>query len=278
MRCRAILAAGLVAWVLGNVAYLHWLCPYDLSGDEAHYWDWSRRLALSYYSKGPLVAYLIRASCATFGDTMQAVRYPAVLCSTGTLLLTYLTARRLFASDRLALGATAALAAVPVLLVGSVLMTIDPPMLTAWAAATYFAVLAIFGGKRWAWVLVGVAVGIGFLAKYSALLWFVGLLGFLWTDARTRRMPRTRISGASDDVRAPESGLEGSGVDVGGPLVALGIALLFTIPVIWWNHAHGWVSLRHVAKQTGASSSNGFLWASPFEVIGTQLGAAGPGL
>ena len=24
--------------------------------DEAQYWDWSRRLQLSYYSKGPLIA------------------------------------------------------------------------------------------------------------------------------------------------------------------------------------------------------------------------------
>jgi len=33
--------------------------PLDLSPDEAHYWEWSRRLDLSYYSKGPMIAYLI---------------------------------------------------------------------------------------------------------------------------------------------------------------------------------------------------------------------------
>ena len=31
-----------------------------LAQDEAQYWDWSRTLQLSYYSKGPLIAYLIR--------------------------------------------------------------------------------------------------------------------------------------------------------------------------------------------------------------------------
>ena len=36
----------------------------DLSPDEAHYWEWSRRLDLSYYSKGPLIAYLIAALTA----------------------------------------------------------------------------------------------------------------------------------------------------------------------------------------------------------------------
>ena len=31
----------------------------DLAPAEAHYWEWSRRLDWSYYSKGPMVAYLI---------------------------------------------------------------------------------------------------------------------------------------------------------------------------------------------------------------------------
>jgi 4-amino-4-deoxy-L-arabinose transferase-like glycosyltransferase len=76
-----------------RLVYLAFWCPLDLAPDEAHYWDWSRRLDWSYYSKGPLVAVLIRASCWLFGDLsralngteMLAVRLPAVLC--GALLL-----------------------------------------------------------------------------------------------------------------------------------------------------------------------------------------------
>ena len=56
-------AGVLVAVVLAvvtalRIAYLAW-GRLDLSPDEAHYWEWSRRLDLSYYSKGPLIAYLI---------------------------------------------------------------------------------------------------------------------------------------------------------------------------------------------------------------------------
>ncbi|NBU73007.1 MAG: hypothetical protein EBS53_16470, partial [Bacteroidetes bacterium] len=47
-----------------RLAYLAWLCPYNLAQDEAHYWDWSRHLDWSYYSKGPLVAWLIALSNA----------------------------------------------------------------------------------------------------------------------------------------------------------------------------------------------------------------------
>src|SRR5690242_19866156 len=61
-RCRLLLAIVLLLGFLGHLRYLTHDCPVDLSGDEAHYWDWSRQLDLSYYSKGPLVAWIIRAS------------------------------------------------------------------------------------------------------------------------------------------------------------------------------------------------------------------------
>src|SRR4051794_41194416 len=84
-RCRVIFAALLVFGFVSHLRYLTHDCPIDLSGDEAHYWDWSRQLDLSYYSKGPLVAYLIRASCAAFGaDTMPAVRLPACGSAAGS--------------------------------------------------------------------------------------------------------------------------------------------------------------------------------------------------
>ena len=82
-RCRLILAAVLLLGFLGHLRYLTHDCPIDLAPDEAQYWDWSRQLDLSYYSKGPLVAYIIRASCAAFGDTMWAVRLPALVLAAG---------------------------------------------------------------------------------------------------------------------------------------------------------------------------------------------------
>src|SRR5271156_1688493 len=100
-RCRqaALLLSAAVAVL--RLVYLGWDCPLDLAPDEAQYWAWSRQLDWSYLSKGPLVAWLIRASCFCFGDTMPAVRLPAVLC--GSLLLAglYTLTVRLYRRDRL---------------------------------------------------------------------------------------------------------------------------------------------------------------------------------
>ncbi len=250
--CGVILCVVLLLGFFSHVQYLNHNCPIDLSGDEAQYWDWSRNLDLSYYSKGPLVAYIIRASCDLFGDTMPAVRYPALALGVATSIVTFLLTRKLFGSDKLALGAVLLNHFVPMFVAGSVLMTIDPPYFFCWALCTYFAAIAIFDEKSWPWMFVGVFAGIGFLAKYAILLWFVGLVVYLLVDPLSRKR-----------LFSP------------GPWLAFWISLLFTTPVIVWNARHGWASLKHVAHQTGASGG-AFSRGNFFEFIGSQIGVVGP--
>src|SRR3954452_24807289 len=96
--CPILAALLILTAALGHVFYLVNNPPLDLAPDEAHYWDWSRHLDWSYYSKGPLVAYLIAGSCRLFGawseahtgDLMFAIRLPAVICGSGLLISLYL--------------------------------------------------------------------------------------------------------------------------------------------------------------------------------------------
>ncbi len=70
----------------------------QLSPDEAYYWMWAQRPALSYFSKGPGVALVIRSSIAIFGDNEFGVRFWSPLLAAGTSLLLYYFAQRLFSS------------------------------------------------------------------------------------------------------------------------------------------------------------------------------------
>ena len=65
-----------------NLLYV-WKCPLDLCGDEAHYWEWARHIDICYYSKGPVVAYLIWLATHIGGDSPFAIRTVAVLLSAG---------------------------------------------------------------------------------------------------------------------------------------------------------------------------------------------------
>lgn len=255
-RCRWLAAGFIVLSFIAHAVFLGIDCPLDLSGDEAHYWDWSRQLDLGYYSKGPLVAWIIRASCAVLGETAFAVRLPALLLASGVSVVTYWIALRLFRSDRLALGTTLLFAAAPMFVAGSMLMTIDPPMMLGYAVATTLVAVASLDDRRWALPLAGVSIGIAALAKYGALSWYVGLVAWLIVDRDARRWLRE------------------SRFWLMPPLT-----LLALLPPILWNARHGWVSFRHVATQTGVTPEGARAWLNPLstlEMLGTQLGTVGP--
>ncbi len=250
-RCRLLLALLLLAGFFGHLAYLKYACRFDLTGDEAQYWEWSRRLDLSYYSKGPAVAYIIRASCAIFGDNPLAVRLPALLLAVGSSLCTYWLTRKLFSSEKLALGEVLLSHVMPIFAAGSLLMTIDPPFFFCWGLATCLAAIAVFDHKRWPWPFIGVVVGLGFLAKYAMLLWPITLLLFLAADAPSRGLLRLL-----------------------GPWLSIFIALLFTTPVLLWNAHHNWGTLHHVAGHN--LSKSGTLGSNIPDFLYGQLGVVGP--
>src|SRR5436305_11764762 len=99
------------------------LATTDLEFDEAYYWMWSERLAPAYFSKGPGIAFAIRASTALFGATDFGVRFLSPVIGAATSLLLYYSTRRLF-NERTAFWAIIALNAVPLFNVGNLVMTI----------------------------------------------------------------------------------------------------------------------------------------------------------
>jgi undecaprenyl-diphosphatase len=247
----AVLLAG------GTIFHLWYIVSgiIDLAPDEAHYWEWSRRLDWSYYSKGPMVAYLIAVSTRLGGNTEFFVRLPAILLAVGTALVVYLLTRRLFQSDRAAFLAIWILVLIPMYSAGSVLMTIDAPLVFFWALG----ILAFWNasesrnGIRW-WMISGLALGLGLLSKYTMALFIPCALSYLW-----RRSNQT----------AP--------LDAKGPYVAGSIAALLFVPVIVWNAQHDWVSLRHVIGQAGLGGEAADPPAKTFfAFLGSQFGAVSP--
>src|SRR4051812_11749491 len=140
----------------------------DLSFDEAHYWMWSEHLAPAYFSKGPGIAFAIRASTALFGSTEFGVRFWSPILGAATSLLLYYFTRRLF-NERAGFWAVIALNAVPLFNVGNLVMTIDPLSIFFWVAAmfTFWLALEKTPNAHPLWLVTGLLVGVGFLCKYT---------------------------------------------------------------------------------------------------------------
>src|SRR6202162_1494513 len=109
-RCRALAAFLIVGAAAFRLLFLAYHCSLDLAPDEAHYWDWSRHLDWSYYSKGPLVALLIRGSCRLFGPLSEsltgnltlAIRLPAIVWGALPLTSLYVLTVQTLGRERLA--------------------------------------------------------------------------------------------------------------------------------------------------------------------------------
>jgi undecaprenyl-diphosphatase len=217
----------------------------DLSPDEAHYWEWSRRLDWSYYSKGPLVAYLIRGLTSVFGTSMLGIRLGAVLLSVIGSLVLYRLAREAFGDPRPGVLAVIGFQLTPLFWAGSLLMTIDAPFLVCWSVALLALHRALVDGRASGWLLAGAALGLGLLAKYTTLFLLPGLALYLWRAPAARRWLRHPAPWA------------------GGVLAAA----LFS-PVVVWNLRRGWVSARHVASQ---GMGSGLTWTEPLAFVGAQI-------
>ena len=103
--------AGVLAITLLRLLWLVFQ-PADLYPDEAQYWFWAQHPALGYYSKPPLVAWLIALTTGLFGESEFAIRLSAPLLHAGTAVFVYAIAARLYDS-RIALWSALAYASLP---------------------------------------------------------------------------------------------------------------------------------------------------------------------
>jgi undecaprenyl-diphosphatase len=232
---------GLRVWYLQH-GYL------ELSPDEAHYWEWSRRLDWSYYSKGPLVAYLIALSTALGGATELFVRLPAVLLSAGTTICVFGLVKALFRDVRLALATAMILHMLPLFAAGALLMTIDPPLVFFWTLVLWLVYHAVSEARPVSWYAAGIALACGLLSKYAMGFLPVSFLLFLATSPRYRGWLRRKE-----------------------PYLMLSIGMIGFSPVILWNLRHHGVSLRHVMGQ--AAVHQGTAWRLSLDTFGEFLGS-----
>lgn len=225
----------------------------QLGEDEAYQWLWSKNLALSYWSKPPLIAYVQWLGTHLWGDTAFGVRFfsPVIGAVVGWMMLRFLAR---VANARLAFLFLLMVTVTPMLAAGSLLMAIDPLAVLFWSAAMiagWRAAQPDGTTKHWLWV--GLWMGLGFLSKYTALLqigcWAVFFA--LWPPARAH-------------LRRP------------GPWLALAVVAVCSLPVIVWNAQHDWITLQHVATNAKLEKAWKPTLKYFFEFLGAEAGLLHP--
>ena len=71
------------------------LTNFDLFGDEAQYWLWSQNLDFGYYSKPPLLSWIIAAVCFIFGSSVFVIKMIPVIFYCLTSFIIFLLSKKL---------------------------------------------------------------------------------------------------------------------------------------------------------------------------------------
>jgi 4-amino-4-deoxy-L-arabinose transferase-like glycosyltransferase len=233
-----------IFWVLAlGLFLLHLLyvrlTPFDLAPDEAYYWDWSRHLALGYYSKPPLVAWVIALFTKLGGNNPFFVRLGAILFSLGGSVVIFYLGKALF-NARVGLWSCAIANATPGFAVGSVIMTIDPPLLFFWGLTIFLLHHALSGKKKMYWYMAGCSLGLGFLSKYTIVAIIPSLFLYL-AFSPSRRFWLTKKE----------------------PYLFIIVGLLILSPTLYWNYSNQWTSISQPAglvDSRNLGSLTTFIW------------------
>ncbi|GLQ97474.1 membrane protein [Dyella mobilis] len=190
----ASLVAGLARWRAAFVTFFLCLLGVKLLlvlelqpfGDEAFYWQESRRLAWGYSDLPPLTAWLIRLGEAVAGHGLMGMRWPFLLLGSCLPWLLVAFGRRAFDART---GWQAGLLCLCLPLAGSLgVMAMPDVPLTVAGAVAMLALLRAMDENRWRdWLLLGVALAVCWASHYRAAMFIVAGLALLLLTPRGRQ-------------------------------------------------------------------------------------------
>ncbi|MEO1015541.1 MAG: glycosyltransferase family 39 protein [Pseudomonadota bacterium] len=243
-----LLALGAIAAV--RIAAI-FATPLQLGADEAQYWRWGQDWAWGYYSKPPLIAWVIGATTSLFGDAEWAIRLPAPLLHAVAAASLFALAREMYDAR---VGALAALGymLMPGVTLSSGVMSTDGLLLPLWSLS----LLALWrlrgGGGLTAAVSLGAALGLGGLAKYAMVYFILGALLAAMIDKPTRSALMSWRGAA-----------------------AAGVAAAILAPHVAWSWSNDFETLAHTADNANWGGSL-FHPENALRFFNDQMGVFGP--
>jgi hypothetical protein len=239
---RAIVVGGVVFAVLMALS-----TRYGFHRDELYFLVGAQHLQASYVDQPVLTPLLAWVSLKLFGVSLAGLRVWPALAAWASVVVGGLTAREFGGGRRAQLLAAIATATMPVLLGADHLAGPTAFDVLAWSAlALVVARVGRTGDCRW-WLAGGLVLGLGLANKHSVGLFAFALFaGALLSGGRRLVVNRWFAAGAA-------------------------IALVFTVPDLWWQAQHQWAT---IAMTRALSQENGGLANIGAWVVGQMFMSA----
>lgn len=226
--------------------------PLELYADEAQYWRWSETFEWGYYSKPPMIAWMIHISTAIFGDSEWAIRLLAPVFHTIAATTLFLLARRMF-NSLAAWFCVVTYLLMPGIVLSSGVISTDGVLFPFWCIALYLFWRLREEDLGWlGTVALGLAIGCGFLSKYAMIYFAIGVSLTVLIDRPTRIA-----------VLSPKGGL------------FLSVAALVFTPHLIWNVVNDFQTVSHTVDNANLGGDLFNLDHLP-KFLGDQMGVFGP--
>ena len=230
--------------------YTLYVSPIELSVDEAQYWEWSRNLEFGYFTKPPMIAWIIALSTSIFGNEEWAVR----LCSP---LIHLCISFIMWTASQFAFGAKAGKIAAliwiftPAASLGSFIISTDTPLLLFWSFSIFFIFKLFINETLMTALLVGISIGLAFLSKYAALYFLVFLI--LWWLIYDRS----------------------KNLNVKNIFIIIITSIIVASGNIYWNYMNDFVTVNHTVSNANLNEII-FNFKNTINFLSSQLLVFGP--
>ncbi|UCH63084.1 MAG: glycosyltransferase family 39 protein [Fidelibacterota bacterium] len=231
----------IIGFLIFRIIYIA-VTEYNLTEDEAYFWDWSRHPAMSYYDMGPMIAWIIRFFTLLLPLSEFSVRIgtPLLIAMTGAVI--YLLAADITRSSLLGFITVLLFHITPINTAGGIIITYYSPQVFFMAITALFLwQLVKSNDSRW-WYLIGLSLGLGLLSHHMFILFSAEVALFVLLSGNRRKWLTSREL-----------------------YFGVIIGILVASPVIIWNMTHGYVMIRHAV---GLMST----WSDIIKTFGEYLG------
>lgn len=146
----------------------------DIFVDEAQYWLWGQNLDFGYYSKPPLIAWVIHATTELGGaDSAFWIRVSAPIFHGATALILGALTARVFGKSA-AVWVAVSYVTLPIVALGSLVISTDTIMAPFFAAGLLFYFRNLSEKRTTDALIAGVMIGLAFMSKYAGIYFFLG--------------------------------------------------------------------------------------------------------
>ena len=147
--------------------------------DEAYYYHWSQNIDWGYYSKPPVVAWIIGLTTFLFGVTEFSVKFFSPFAYLFSALFIYAISERLFHSQKAAAYSSVIFITTPLIGFNSIFITTDAGLFLFWSSSMYFFLKGVEEDQWRDWIILGGVMGLGMLSKYTYAALPIGFIAFI---------------------------------------------------------------------------------------------------